>query len=445
MDMIAKVLRLKKILAGKTSILLLVHPDCVPAEPNMIGEQQAEEYLSKLETYLPQFDKLVVFRMHGPIRSKWIEEGTENQRALFKRLNVLLSKADLDLFDKDLGLTLFKDELSSFIIDHPDGTLYLAGGYQANCLRHVASNLVSKLGWLFKEQNYKVRVFEPLVFRQRSDDKTQPDHPWWSPKWPNSKWAHEEDEESKAEDRVPSYYRYTGGLMPKSGEYARGETWEGPVDTIASVSRLRRILVAHFKPGDRVRRISSGEEGIVERVMTDKNGNLQVDSLLDAVYDIVLVDKDNKPRMRALEPEANLMYASIVMEEKRLPEFFKSNYDLGENPTYQTALQKLKRVIATTPPIFKLGDCVVYNGQPAVILVGKGTRVPRDLETRERVYYIWVNDPSYPGGRGYEIEAWENSLKLLPSAISIPVSIQERIKKLNSPKPEPDISPYLAP
>ena len=231
------------------NVLLLVHPDCLSSD-YFFTAKQAEKYLGKLEEHLPKFDKLIVFRMHGPVGTKHLEEADEVRRDHFKRLNVLLSKADLDLYDFDLGSSLFNNEISSFIIDNPGGTLYLAGGYQSGCLRQVAHHLAYNIGWLVKEQNYKVRIFEPLVFRFEQGsgpEGRRADHPWWDKRWPGKigDWGYEqEDENVKRIERleIPKDYRHSGGLNAAPGEYKRDSWWEGPVDKISGIERLRKVL-----------------------------------------------------------------------------------------------------------------------------------------------------------------------------------------------------------
>jgi len=218
-------------------ILLLVHPDAMSSDYHWT-KNQSKEYLDKLKLYVPKFDKLIIFRMHGPIGAKDIENADQERSDHFRELNKILAKADLDLYDKDLGSTLFNNDISSYLIENPGGIIYLSGGYQSGCLRQVAHHLSENIGWVIKEQGYKVKVFEPLVFRfERGSgpEGRHADHPWWEKNWPgkSGEWGHEEEQEySKTKFKVPKDYRFSGGLTATGGEYKRGDWWEGPTKEV---------------------------------------------------------------------------------------------------------------------------------------------------------------------------------------------------------------------
>ena len=170
------------------NILLLVHPDCLSEQYNWTPKQ-AEDYLGKLEEHLPKFDKVIIFRFLEAARLKEVQENSENSKRAehAKKLDAILKQhADLDLEDFQAGKLLFQNEVGSFLIENPNGVLYLSGGYQSNCLRAVAQNLAIHLGWMMKEQGYVVRVYEPLVYRYERGlrpDGYQTDHPWWTKEW----------------------------------------------------------------------------------------------------------------------------------------------------------------------------------------------------------------------------------------------------------------------
>lgn len=218
------------------NILILVHPDCL-SEQYIFTPEQSGGYLEKLEEHLPKFDYVIVMRMDR-VNKEWIEgvKSPQIKQHFYKLEEIVNQHADLQVTDNDLGKTALNKEIGDFLLENPNSTVYLSGGYQDNCLRDVAANLVSELGDFLKELDIKVRVYKPLVYyysRGLGFEELKEAHPWWDVDWIEK---YQEDRKNPPESRK---YRDWASEGPYREEEKRGEDgwWEGPHEALAQLKR----------------------------------------------------------------------------------------------------------------------------------------------------------------------------------------------------------------
>lgn len=225
------------------NILILVHPDCL-SEQYVYMPEQAEEYLEKLEQHLPKFDHVFVLRMER-VTEEWIASvNTEIQQHFAKLKAILERHADLQIFDNDLARTSLNKEIGEFLLEYPNSTLYLSGGYQDNCLRLVADNLVYELGDFIKELGIRVKVYTPLVYYYKKGigfKELRRPLPWWDKDWIEQ---YQEDQKKKREERS---FRDWADEAPIGREYSRGDWWEGPTEKLAFLNKRLSMLVGRLR------------------------------------------------------------------------------------------------------------------------------------------------------------------------------------------------------
>lgn len=147
----------------KQKLLILIHPDCI----SEVGANEAAQYTKLLQQHLPKFNYVIThlfFPDDRPWSNSWDQQQIAAHRELFetiKRFSVALHNT------KDIYGTSYDKELPDFLIENPNTDIYMAGGYESNCLWRSYLLLFQKMNWLLKEQGHKVSYYTPLIFTDR--------------------------------------------------------------------------------------------------------------------------------------------------------------------------------------------------------------------------------------------------------------------------------------
>lgn len=144
------------------NILLLIHPDCV----SELGVEACAEYSNKIKLYSQQFDYVIshLFWPKSVIKDQ-SHKSMEYIKALDEIISTVRSVSDVVTPQRGPDDCTYNHELPDYLINNDGVSIFMAGGYEDNCLWHSYVNLFKKLDWLLKEKNVTVQWYESLIFR----------------------------------------------------------------------------------------------------------------------------------------------------------------------------------------------------------------------------------------------------------------------------------------
>jgi hypothetical protein len=141
-------------------VLLLVHPDVICEN----GMEKAVEYCSKLREHVGKFD-YVISHMFNPL-TEFNKDAHEFIKACVEEVS------DVAIIDTNYGCSYGK-ELPDYLVENPNSVVYIAGGYESNCVWLSYLKLMDDLGWLVKDTGAKVIWYKPLLFQPHWEEPRQ--------------------------------------------------------------------------------------------------------------------------------------------------------------------------------------------------------------------------------------------------------------------------------
>lgn len=148
--------------SDNNKLMILVHPDCCVE----LGAEAVIEYTNLLKQHLPRFDYVIThfFIPDGrPWSNYWDDQMKEAHISLVETIKSLSNVA----VSRNTYACSYDKELPDYLIENPNTTIYMAGGYEANCLWMSYQRLFVKLKWLMDEQNHQVYYYKPLIYTTR--------------------------------------------------------------------------------------------------------------------------------------------------------------------------------------------------------------------------------------------------------------------------------------
>jgi len=155
--------------AGK-NLLILIHPDCV----SELGDEACSEYSNKIKNYTSRFDYIIshLFWPKNVVEDRANRSGQRNV-ALDEIIATVRSVSDVVTPQNGPKDCTYNRELPDYLINNENVNVFMAGGYEDNCLWHSYIDLFEKLGWLLRERNISVQWYSPLIF-QAKDKELKP-------------------------------------------------------------------------------------------------------------------------------------------------------------------------------------------------------------------------------------------------------------------------------
>jgi hypothetical protein len=158
---------------NKKRILVLIHPECC-AE---LGPDQAKKYVESLTRDSNKFDYIITHAFTSS--SDWVDNSilsNESKEAWKILRKVSESISDVFLWNpKDMYGCSYSKELPDYLIENPESEIYMAGGYESNCLWIAYRQLFEKLNWVLKENKTKVHYYKPLIFTNKISGYAYPE------------------------------------------------------------------------------------------------------------------------------------------------------------------------------------------------------------------------------------------------------------------------------
>jgi hypothetical protein len=150
---------------NEKKVLILIHPDCIYE----LGLEQTKRYTNLLEQHCKQFDYVITHAFLSEQFEDWLTPAKiPDEYKIAVRLIRHTAQKNSHLFlynSRDLYGCSYAQELPDYLIENDNVTLYMAGGYERNCLLVSYQELIKRLGWLLKEKNIKIQSYGPLVFQ----------------------------------------------------------------------------------------------------------------------------------------------------------------------------------------------------------------------------------------------------------------------------------------
>jgi hypothetical protein len=145
--------------------LVLIHPDCIYE----VGAEQAFRYIDLLDKHCPLFDYVITHAFLSEQYEDWLKTSLmdENRKEAIRSLRKAIYRNSSKVIynSRDLYGCSYAKELPDYLIDNENITIYMAGGYERNCLLISYEELFKRLVWLLKEKNISVESYSPLVFQ----------------------------------------------------------------------------------------------------------------------------------------------------------------------------------------------------------------------------------------------------------------------------------------
>lgn len=148
--------------SNNKKLLLLIHPDCIAEN----GPDKAKNYQSLLKQHVSKFDHVITHAFYSG--EDWIKHSIwedDWKVAFYELYNTIKSISDHFLYNsKDIYGCSYSSQLPDYLIDNPNTEIYMAGGYEDNCLWISYKLLFEQLDWMLRENSVSVFYYKPLIF-----------------------------------------------------------------------------------------------------------------------------------------------------------------------------------------------------------------------------------------------------------------------------------------
>lgn len=155
--------------SGK-NLLLLIHPDCVFE----LGVEACIGYTNKINSHVQRFDYVIshLFWPEAMINYMKSKRSLEESRVLDKIIETVKLASDVVTPQRGPDDCTYNRELPEYLMENDGVNVFMAGGYEDNCLWRAYVDMFKKLDWLLREKNIVVQWYEPLIFGAK-DSKVQ--------------------------------------------------------------------------------------------------------------------------------------------------------------------------------------------------------------------------------------------------------------------------------
>jgi hypothetical protein len=142
---------------NEKKLLILVHPDCV-AE---VGESATNEYEMLLKNHTGRFDYVITHLFYP---DGYATSSPERHKQIQKIQSTVRSLSD-EVIEAGRERCSYSQNIPDYLINNPGVTVYMAGGYEDNCLWTSYIRLFRGLHDVLREGNHGVYWYRPLIFQ----------------------------------------------------------------------------------------------------------------------------------------------------------------------------------------------------------------------------------------------------------------------------------------
>lgn len=146
---------------NEKKILILVHPDCVTE----VSESAANEYDALLRNHLGRFDYVITHLFYSKNYTDWMQKDSSERYSQIQKIRETVRSFSHEVIEAENERCSYNQNIPDYLIDNPGVTVYMAGGYEDNCLWTSYIRLFRGLHDVLREGNHMVYWYRPLIFQ----------------------------------------------------------------------------------------------------------------------------------------------------------------------------------------------------------------------------------------------------------------------------------------
>lgn len=146
---------------NEKKLLILVHPDCVVEE----GKDAANEYETLLRNHVGRFDYVITHLFYPKNYKDWMQKDSPERYSQIQKIRETVSSFSHEVIEAEKERCSYSQNIPDYLITNPGVTVYMAGGYEDNCLWTSYVRLFRSLHDVLREGNHMVYWYRPLIFQ----------------------------------------------------------------------------------------------------------------------------------------------------------------------------------------------------------------------------------------------------------------------------------------
>lgn len=143
------------------NLLILIHPDCI-AE---VSESATNEYDALLKNHLGRFDYIITHLFHSKDYADSLQKRNPKRHDQIQKIRLTVGSASNEAIESESEKCSYSKNIPDYLIMNPGVTVYMAGGYEDNCLWASYIRLFKSLHDVLHEGGHRVYWYRPLIFQ----------------------------------------------------------------------------------------------------------------------------------------------------------------------------------------------------------------------------------------------------------------------------------------
>ncbi|NBP03562.1 MAG: hypothetical protein EBU90_26405 [Proteobacteria bacterium] len=146
---------------NEKKMLILVHPDCVTE----VSESTTNEYDALLKNHIGRFDYVITHLFYPKNYTDWMQKDSPERFASIQKIRETVRGLSNEVIEAERERCSYGQNIPDYLINNPGVMVYMAGGYEDNCLWTSYIRLFSSLHDVLREGNHGVYWYRPLIFQ----------------------------------------------------------------------------------------------------------------------------------------------------------------------------------------------------------------------------------------------------------------------------------------
>lgn len=146
---------------NEKKLLILVHPDCVTE----VSESVTNEYEALLKNHTGRFDYVITHLFYPKNYTDWMQKDSPERHDQIQRIRETVRSFSNEVIEAEKERCSYSQNIPDYLINNPGVTVYMAGGYEDNCLWTSYIRLFRSLHDVLREGNHGVYWYRPLIFQ----------------------------------------------------------------------------------------------------------------------------------------------------------------------------------------------------------------------------------------------------------------------------------------
>lgn len=146
---------------NEKKLLILVHPDCITE----VGLDTTNEYEALLKNHIGRFDYVITHMFYPKNYTDDMQKYSPNRYNQIQRIRETVKSFSHEMIEAEKERCSYSQNIPDYLITNPGVTVYMAGGYEDNCLWTSYVRLFRGLHDVLKEGSHMVYWYRPLIFQ----------------------------------------------------------------------------------------------------------------------------------------------------------------------------------------------------------------------------------------------------------------------------------------